>query len=62
MIGYLCDRCARPTDICPCTNTEAARLEVQRRHRASVRLARANGWAGDARRRNDPVGVRRWAA
>jgi hypothetical protein len=44
---------------CPCRAQAGTRLEVQRRHRDSVRLAKQHGWAGNARRSRR--GVRRAA-
>jgi hypothetical protein len=49
-MDLLCPRCEWPHHVCPCRLNETTELQVQRRHRDSVRLATAHGWAGNARR------------
>jgi hypothetical protein len=56
-MDFLCPRCTWPHHLCPCQANQTTELEVQRRHRDSVRLATSHGWAGDARRHSDPAGL-----
>lgn len=63
-MNWLCDHCSWPAP-CPCTLNQTTRLEVARRHRAAVQLAKRHGWPGNTQRPprivTDPTG-RSWVA
>jgi hypothetical protein len=51
--AFICRHCGFLNDIarlepCPCVAKADRGLEVQRRHREAVALAKASGWAGNA--------------
>jgi hypothetical protein len=57
--AFICQHCGNLNDIarlepCPCVANAGRGLEVQRRHRESVRLAKQHDWAGNAADRTRP--------